>query len=53
MAFGVPTVWIIDPYSNEAWTAAQNGHVIPVKDGILRCANLNLEMPLSEVLPAE
>ncbi len=53
LAFGVPTVWIIDPYSNEAWTATQDGHVIQVEDGILRCANLNLEMPLSEVLPAE
>ena len=49
--FGVPTIWIIDPYSNEAWTATQDGQVTKVEDGILRCANLNLEMPLTEVLP--
>ena len=53
LAFGVATVWIIDPYSNEAWTVTQNNPVTAVEDGILRCSNPNLEMPLTEVLPAE
>lgn len=52
IAFGVPTVWIIDPYEQRAWIATAAG-TIAVADGILRCMNPDLEVALSEVLPEE
>jgi len=44
---GVPTCWIIDPVSREAWVATP-GHLDEVLDGILRASGI--EMPLAEVL---
>jgi Uma2 family endonuclease len=51
--FGVPTIWIINPYTREAWIATPDAPVAPVKDGKLRCPALKLEAELNEVLPAE
>lgn len=51
LKFGVRTVWIVDPYSNEAWIATREGAAAPVEDGKLRCAELNLEIPLTDILP--
>jgi len=51
LRFGAPTVWIIDPYAREAWTATPSAGVRPVEDGILRCALLNLQLRLHEILP--
>ncbi len=51
--FGVPTIWIIDPYTNEAWIATPNAPVTPVADGKLRCTDLGLEVALNEILPEE
>ena len=53
LAFGVPTIWIIDPYSNEAWITTADGAVKAVQDGILRCAAPSLELPLKDILPEE
>lgn len=50
LAFGVRTLWIIDPYSREAWIATQEHAATKVEDGKLRCANLNLEVELKDVL---
>ncbi len=44
---GVPTCWIVDPESGEAWIAA-SGQLTKVTDGILRAGDI--EMPLTEVL---
>ena len=52
LAFGVPTVWIIDPYSSRAWIATSAG-AAEVNDSVLRCANLNLEIALADILPEE
>jgi Uma2 family endonuclease len=49
-AFGVSTVWIIDPYSSRAWIATSSGRQ-EVNDGMLRCANPSLEVALSDILP--
>jgi len=46
---GVPTCWIIDPESREAWVATP-GNLAEVTDGILRTAEI--EMPLAEVFEA-
>ena len=48
LAFGVPMVWIIDPYTNEAW-AATSLQIQPIMDGVLRCPSLGLELSLTEI----
>ena len=53
LAFGVPTVWVIDPYSSRAWMGTQQPEMAEAKDGILRSANLNLELRISDILPEE
>jgi Uma2 family endonuclease len=53
VAFGVPTIWVIDPYANEAWVVTAEAPRAKVEDGILRCENPALELKLSEVLPEE
>lgn len=52
LKFGVGTIWIIDPYANEAWIATPEAAAKPVGDGKLRCAELNLEIPMPDILPA-
>jgi Uma2 family endonuclease len=51
LRFGVGTIWIVDPYSKEAWIATAQHGTVPVADGQLRCAKPELEIPLNEVLP--
>ena len=53
LEFGVPTIWIVDPYDKQAWIATPHSPVTPVEDGKLRCTQLNLEVSLHEVLPEE
>ncbi len=53
LSFGVPTIWIVDPYTKEAWIAIPGVPVTPVEDGKLRCTHLNLEVGLNEILPEE
>ena len=50
---GVPTIWVIDPYSREAWIATPQHGPLPVEDGLLRSTDPALELPLSEILPEE
>ena len=52
-AFGVPSIWIIDPYSREAWFASADTPATPVSDGLLRCESLGLELNFIDVLPDE
>ena len=52
-AFGVPTIWIIDPYSREAWFASADTPATPVSNGVLRCESLGLELNFIDVLPDE
>ncbi len=49
--FGVRTIWIVDPYSKEAWIATPEHGTTTVEDGMLRCADPALEIPLREILP--
>jgi Uma2 family endonuclease len=44
---GVPTCWIVDPETGEAWIATP-GQLNKVTDGILRADAI--EMPLAEVI---
>ena len=51
--FGVPTIWIIDPYEKEAWMATPQRGVVKIDDGVLRCEALDLEVELSQILPQD
>ena len=51
LSFGVPMIWIVDPYAKEAWIATPDAPIVPVLDGKLRCAALKLELELKEVWP--
>ncbi len=53
LAFGVRTIWVIDPYSKEAWIVTSEHGTIPVEDGTLRCKDPLLEVVLSEILPED
>ncbi|HEY3937232.1 MAG TPA: Uma2 family endonuclease [Bryobacteraceae bacterium] len=53
LRFGVEMIWIIDPYSKQAWIATQASGTMPVEDETLRCAKLNLEVGISEILPED
>jgi len=46
-SMGVPSCWIVDPVSREAWIATP-GRMMEVLDGILR--SNGIEMPLADVL---
>jgi Uma2 family endonuclease len=49
--FGVPVIWIIDPYEREAWMTTSEHGTVKVEDGRLRCEALGLELELEQVLP--
>jgi Uma2 family endonuclease len=51
--FGVPMIWIIDPYSKQAWMMTRATGATAVIDGMLRYAELNLEVPVAEILAEE
>jgi len=44
-AFGMPMIWIVDPYTKQAWMGTA-----PVTDGMLRYPELGLEVSLQEIL---
>jgi Uma2 family endonuclease len=45
-SIGVPTVWMIDPETREAWIYTPE-HRVGVKDGILRTESPALEVPIA------
>jgi Uma2 family endonuclease len=49
--FGVPYVWVINPWSRRAWTYNKEGSS-EVKDGILRTGNPSLTVLLPEIFAA-
>ena len=49
LEFGVPVLWIVDPYTNEAWTATARGGVAAAADSILRCEQPPLELDLTTI----
>jgi Uma2 family endonuclease len=48
--FGVPMIWIVDPYTKQAWMMTRAAGAAPVTDGILRFAELGLEVRLDDIL---
>jgi Uma2 family endonuclease len=51
LRFGVAALWVIDPYSRQAWSATQTQPISQVLDGRLRAQCPELEIPLEEILP--
>jgi Uma2 family endonuclease len=51
LQFGVPTIWIIDPYEREAWMATPEQGTVKAEDRKLRCESLRLELEFEQILP--
>ena len=49
--FGVPCVWVINPYQGRAWIFNLDEPPVEVTDGVLRAPVLNVNVALSDVLP--
>jgi Uma2 family endonuclease len=49
--FGVPNIWVIDPWKRRGWTISAAGWAVAT-DGIMRTADGRVALPLREVLPA-
>lgn len=50
LEFGVGYVWVINPQTRKAWIYTSEG-AREAKDGVLRTADPEIAVPLSEVLP--
>lgn len=48
LKFGVPFVWVFDPFDRRVWTYRANGSS-EVKDGVLRTENPSIEVSLGEI----
>jgi Uma2 family endonuclease len=46
--FGVPNVWLINPFNRRVWTFSDEG-IREIKDGVLRTENPIIEVVLGEV----
>jgi len=51
LGFGVGALWIIDPYSRQAWSATQTEAMAQVLDGRLRAQCPQLDIALEEIIP--
>lgn len=51
LRFGVPTVWVIDPYEKRAWNGTSQSGIVFAEDNTLRCERLELVLKLDDILP--
>lgn len=49
LAFGVPNIWVVDPWKLRGWQITAVGWMI-VSDGVMRTADNRLALPLTDVL---
>jgi Uma2 family endonuclease len=49
LRFGVPNVWVVDPWKHRGWSVTANGWATAV-DGIMRTADGRIALPLADVL---
>jgi len=49
LAFGVPNVWVIDPWKHRGWRVTPEGWATAM-DGVMRTSDGGLAMPLADVL---
>jgi Uma2 family endonuclease len=49
LEFGVPNIWLIDPWKRKCWSVSGSA-LQPIHDGVLRTADGRVMLPLSEVI---
>jgi Uma2 family endonuclease len=49
LEMGVPAVWVLDPYTKQAFTATMAEGLREVKSGILKTGEPAIEVPLAEI----
>jgi hypothetical protein len=49
LRFGVPNIWVIDPWKHRGWRVTADGWAV-ASDGIMRTADGRVAMPLADVL---
>ncbi len=49
LAFGIPNIWVVDPWKNRAWTITADGWTT-VRDHIMCTHDGRVAMPLADVL---
>jgi Uma2 family endonuclease len=49
LRFGVPNIWVIDPWKHRGWSVTADGWAVAT-DGIMRTADGRVAMPLRDVL---
>jgi len=49
LRFGVPNIWVIDPWKHRGWRITNEGW-LAATDGVMRTADGRVAMPLEEVL---
>ena len=49
LEMGVPYVWVLDPQTQQAYTATSTEGLREVKNGVLRTENPVLELPLDQI----
>jgi Uma2 family endonuclease len=49
LRFGVPNVWVVDPWKHRGWSVTAKGWATAM-DGIMRTSDGRVELPLAEVL---
>jgi Uma2 family endonuclease len=51
LQFGVPNIWVVDPWKHRGWHISAEGWAL-VHNGLMCTADGNVEMPLADVLLA-
>jgi Uma2 family endonuclease len=49
LRFGVPNIWVIDPWKHRGWRVTADGWAV-ASDGIMRTTDGRVAMPLADVL---
>jgi Uma2 family endonuclease len=49
LAFGIATIWVIDPWKHRGWRITGNGWAL-AHDGVMRTGDGRIAMPLADVL---
>ena len=47
--FGVPNIWVVDPYKHRGWSVTAAGWATAL-DGVMHTADGRIAMPLADVL---
>ncbi|MBV8897612.1 MAG: Uma2 family endonuclease [Acidobacteriaceae bacterium] len=51
LKFGVPTIWIVDPYERQAWIGTPRTGIVEAEGDVLRCEALNCKCRSMRLVP--